>query len=390
MKNMKISKKLILSFGVIIIYLVVMIILAAFAVKSVSGNLGTFYDGPYKDVQSAEQLNLYINEIANDMLQEGLSSDEEQTAALIESAEERIKGMKAILEEFALTYTGDMADIEALELDRTGLISVVEAYRKFAKMNDFENTYLIYQKQILPRIENSIAVTQRIKEHQESIAADLNSKASSNATMTTVVLIVIGAVALLTATGLAYYITKLITKGINEVESAALRMAEGDFDVKISYNSKDELGSLAESMRTLQNRTKCVISDIDQLLTEVSEGDLCAETSNEQYYAGVFNNILVSVRNLLVRLSDTILRIDTASDQVASGAEQVAGGAQALAQGATEQASSIEQLSATINIISEIINGAIEAEDLGGASICVIKDGEVKLLRPLLKRRRSL
>ena len=30
--------------------------------------------------------------------------------------------------------------------------------------------------------------------------------------------------------------------------------------------------------------------------------------------------------------------------------------------------------------ISEIINGAIEAESLGGASICVIKDGEVKIL----------
>ena len=360
MKNMKMSKKLLLSFGIIIVYLVVMIGLAAVAVKTVSGQLGDFYSGPYQDVQDAEQLNLIINEIANDMLQAGLCSDEEQTAALIESAEGRIKEMKVILEEFSLTYTGDMADIEALELDRTGLISVVEAYRKIAKMNDFENTYLIYQKQILPRIENSIAITENIKLHQESIAEDLNSRSVSNTNMTIIVLVVIGTIALLTAIGLAFFITKLITGGLNEVESAAVEMSKGNFDVQINYYSKDELGSLAESMRTLQNRTKNVIYDIDMLLEDVSEGNLRAETSNEDYYAGIFNNILVSVKNLLVRLSETILRIETASDQVASGAEQVSGGAQALAQGATEQASSIEQLSATINIIAEIINGNAE------------------------------
>ena len=38
-------------------------------------------------------------------------------------------------------------------------------------------------------------------------------------------------------------------------------MAEGDFDVSISYESKDELGTLADSMRRMANNTNEVIND---------------------------------------------------------------------------------------------------------------------------------
>ncbi|MDO7203187.1 HAMP domain-containing protein [Paraclostridium bifermentans] len=38
-------------------------------------------------------------------------------------------------------------------------------------------------------------------------------------------------------------------------------MADGDFDIDIEYESKDELGSLSDSMRQMSSKTKEIIMD---------------------------------------------------------------------------------------------------------------------------------
>ena len=155
-----------------------------------------------------------------------------------------------------------------------------------------------------------------------------------------------------------------IRKGVEEAMRAAEKMADGDFMVELDYTGKDEIGRLAEAMRSLSDRTGRVINDIDQMLGKVSDGDLNAKSNNEMMYIGAFGNILSSMKNLISKLNTTMTGINNAAEQVAAGSEQVSGGAQALSQGATQQASSIQELAATINVIADMINvNANDAED---------------------------
>ncbi|MBQ2823922.1 MAG: MCP four helix bundle domain-containing protein [Oscillospiraceae bacterium] len=366
MKNMKISRKLLISFGIILLYLMAMIAFAVVSVNNVSGKLDVFYDEPYHKVQEATQLNLKLNEIAKYMLFAAVTPEEEDTKAKIELAEDILKEMKVLIEDFKLTYTGDMADIEQLESDRTGLLSVVEAYRKIAQKNDIENSYLVYCNQIVPRLDKALVCTENIIAHEEAIADEIHLSSKQQAQSTLIILVIIGAIAVTTGIGLAVYITRLITKGIDEVEFAADKMSDGDFNVNITYESRDEIGKLADSMRNLQVRTKNVVSDIDYLFGELAEGNLGVRTQHEDYYVGVFRKILLSLRSFVTTLSRTIAQINLASDQVASDSDRVSMGAQSLSQGASDQASSIEELSATISVISDMISG--NANDAGDAS----------------------
>ncbi len=175
----------------------------------------------------------------------------------------------------------------------------------------------------------------------------------------TVVLLVAGAITMV-------MVIRNIRKGVEEAMNAAERMADGDFMVDITYTSKDEIGRLAEAMRSLSDRTGRVISDIDQMMGAVADGNLNAKSNNEMMYAGSFGNILASMKNLISKLNTTMTHINNAAEQVAAGSEQVSGGAQALSQGATEQASSIQELAATINVIADMIN--VNAEDAAEAS----------------------
>ena len=173
--------------------------------------------------------------------------------------------------------------------------------------------------------------------------------------LTIIVIIVASVIAILIGVALAVYIIRTIRLGLTEVAEAASQMADGNFDISITYDGKDEIGTVGESLKSLASHTKEVIGDIDYILNEVAEGNLNVRTDKEYLYVGVFNRVIVSLRSFVSQLNGTLVQINTASGQVASGSEQVSGGAQALSQGATEQASSIQELSATINLISEMI-----------------------------------
>ena len=147
-------------------------------------------------------------------------------------------------------------------------------------------------------------------------------------------------------------VVRLIKTPISEIESAAIRVAEGDLDVEISYTSKDELGVLADQVRRLIHKLQVIIDDENKFLAKMAAGDFTVDSVCEEEYTGGFQPLLVSFRGIGEKLNETMLQINQSSAQVASGSEQVSSGAQALSQGTAEQASSVEELAATINEIS--------------------------------------
>ena len=154
----------------------------------------------------------------------------------------------------------------------------------------------------------------------------------------------------------SFVVIRLIKMPISEIESAAVKMAEGDLDVVISYTSKDELGILAAQVNKLIHKLQMIIEDENKFLARMAEGDFTVDSVCEEAYTGGFYPLLVSFRGIAERLNDTMLQISQSSSQVASSADQVSTGSQALARGAAEQASSVQELAATISDISNRVN----------------------------------
>lgn len=153
------------------------------------------------------------------------------------------------------------------------------------------------------------------------------------------------------------YFSVVIIRGIKlpifEIQDAVSRMAQGDLDADISYNSKDELGVLSEQVRELRRKLQVIIEDEDQFLAKMASGDFTVDSGCAEEYIGGFRPLLDSFHTIEKKLNDTLLRISDSAKQVASSSEQVSSGAQALAQGTAEQASSVEELAATATEISD-------------------------------------
>ena len=207
-------------------------------------------------------------------------------------------------------------------------------------------------------LKNALADLAQFNSNGATEAAERSTNIFHNATLA-LALVVVGTIII--GLALTLFIARCILSPVKEIEAAALKMGQGDFDIEISYQSKDELGVLADQMRDLTRRIHTIIDDENAFLAKMAAGDFTVDSTCPDQYIGTFQPLLHSFLGISDRLNQTMSQISTASDQVSSGADQVANGAQVLAQGSTEQASSVEELAASINDVSQQVTQNAES-----------------------------
>ncbi|WP_373266481.1 methyl-accepting chemotaxis protein [Hungatella hathewayi] len=156
-------------------------------------------------------------------------------------------------------------------------------------------------------------------------------------------------------------VSNLITSPVKRLNLAARQMAEGDLDIKIDVQGKDEVGQLAESLNRLAGRLNEYIQYIDEsseALKNLAAGNLAVKLKLS--YEGDFAKIKNSFIQATDMIHETITRITSSADQVSTGAQHVSDAAQSLSQGVSEQASSVEELAAAISEISEQVTSNAE------------------------------
>ena len=160
-------------------------------------------------------------------------------------------------------------------------------------------------------------------------------------------------------TFLVLFFRKKITNPIAAMSALTARLAEGDLQgVDLLFSSRDEVGQLAESLRTMSTNLRSYIGDISRNLSAMASGDMTVEI--ERNYLGDFAPIKEALLEISDALNRTLSRIRRSADEVNSGAGQVSSGSQLLAQGATEQAGSVTELSSTIAKVSDTVRDTVE------------------------------
>ncbi len=156
-------------------------------------------------------------------------------------------------------------------------------------------------------------------------------------------------------------ISSMLCKPIEELKAAANKLKNGELDVEITYESKDELGELAGDFREAFDNLQSIVADSGVVLGAMAGGNFTVDSAIEEQYVGEFSGLLQCMRSLNAEMNTTLDNIKESSLQVEIGAQQLADSAQALAEGATDQAASIEELTATIENVTNI---AVESAEV--------------------------
>lgn len=149
------------------------------------------------------------------------------------------------------------------------------------------------------------ALIDEIYDDKNVLGASRSEQYAKQALSAIYTMVVIVAAAMAAAIGLGWAISRMIGRPVTRLAESANRIAEGDLSLTVEVASKDEIGALSAAFAKMTDNMNEVLS-----------------------------------------------QIQSASEQVSSGARQMSESSLVLSQGASEQASSVEQLTASLEQIA--------------------------------------
>ena len=353
LKNLKIGQKLGLAFVILLVLTALSNLFLISNLKKSANQSHDLYTGPFQVTNESMSIRRDLVSIDLNVMNSIAGNKPDEHEASAQKDFESIENSMKILREKALgdkTLVSDLeASIENLKKENNNIYSLLHQ----GKAQEAQQIAITDGSGYYNGYVASINAAKAVYEDEKARSVEFDKQIKERSSKAITSSVVISAVVILTGIGICIIITKKLQTPIKELESAANKMAGGDFDIDIEYDSKDELGSLSDSMRQMSSKTKEIIMDTTHVLEEVASGNFDVETSTE--YVGVFKVIESSVLKITKDLSEIMLQINLASEEVEGASNQVSSGSQLLAQGATEQASAVEELSATIAEISDKI-----------------------------------
>jgi methyl-accepting chemotaxis protein len=245
--------------------------------------------------------------LRNMMLSDNRDDMKKQEGIIIDAKNKVAEGVEKLQKTVTLPKGKEMLQ-QALDL-RTkyvdgykALITLINEGKKDEARAYLQNTL----RPILGAYQGSLT---KFNEFQAELVQSAVKEAADSYNMARNVMLALVGIALAMAAGIAFWVTRSITKPLNIAVNVSNRLAEGDLTTRFDVTSKDETGQL-----------------------------------------------LAAMQNMVGKLSQVVTDVRSASDSLSSASEEVSATAQSMSQATSEQAASVEETSASIEQMSASIN----------------------------------
>ncbi len=305
--NLKISVKLITAFIIMAVLAGVVGVVGISNIKGVDENYTDLYNNfgvAIGDIGKASIDFQNIRAVTRDVFLSKETKDKETHINKLKDLDKSMEDSLAVFykslqtEDGKKAYNSLMEDLKKYNEVRDKAISMS------LNNQDDQAVALFYGEGTAPAAEASKYVDE-LFELKRSGGLQRSEEYNKTTDSTVVMMLAVIAIAMIMAFALGIFISRIISNPVKKLVIAAEKIADGNLEVEIEENTKDEIGTLATAFKKMSDN-----------------------------------------------LNDVMTNISIAAEQVASGSKQVSDSSMALSQGATEQASSVEELTASLEEIS--------------------------------------
>ena len=354
MRDLKVSKKLTISYTIILTLLIMSCVVSIVDFIRLGGQIETFYDGPFTVNDSASVINSNFERMQKSVYRSISNTDSEIVKEAITDARNSAAIIQEQLPVVKTHFMGDQQIIDRLDAALAKLAPMREHVLTLASENQKAEAAEYMEHNNIIAIQEAQVELNSLIESGNKKGENLVSGLREKQAMAVFTVIILGGISVAVSVVFGVYITHGITQPVTELEQAARAMAKGEFStVRVAYDSRDELGSLAGDIRSMVKTLTDVIQNETYILNEMAEGNFSVHSERDEYYIGEFEQLMRSMKKINRGLSELLLQISQSADNVAASSEQVSSGSQNLAQGTTEQAVSVEELTGMMSEISD-------------------------------------
>ncbi|MCD7906713.1 MAG: methyl-accepting chemotaxis protein [Clostridium sp.] len=298
------------SYAVITVISMIASVIALVMLRDIGTNLTSFYNNNYTVTVNTWTARRAQQAARADLLHAILAEDGSTQNRKIESAKQNLAAMRETFPLIRSTFKGDIGLVDQIEdlLDeaivyRDQIFDLIPAGKNDEAFSVMNNKYI-------PKLDQITNLLIQVSDTAKTNAQMMVGEGENAVIISTVVVCVALGISVVLAMLLGLYISNSIRKPVNEIEKAAQQISNGVMNIEITYQSRDELGSLSDSMRTTVSRLSSIISDLTYLLKEVVSENFNLHTNVEQDYVGDFRPLLLTLQQMTTDLSNTMGQIN--------------------------------------------------------------------------------
>ena len=392
--NMKIGNRLGAAFGLLLILMAVLSFVGITRMAGIKANLDSVVTDNNVKTAAANAMRGHLNVVARavrNIIIYKEPADKQQQKERIVDARKKYNEQSEIIGKLITTEADKkiMAEIVATAASARPLAdqAVELAFAdKPVEAADFLRTKVQAEQ------AKWFAAIQSMIDHQAAATKETAEQAGKDYASAFQLMLILTIGAILSGIAAALIITRSITGPTRKLVEGADNMAVGNFGFTIDIANKDEIGLLANSIRSMQTAVQAMVLDANMLAQATVAGELATRAdatkhhgdyrklveelnsvmvavntpvqelsevlgalengdltlSMKRTYAGTWDELKSAVNNMVKKLSEVVSDVNAGAQSLASASEEVSATAQSLSQAATEQAAGVEETSASL------------------------------------------
>ncbi|MCY9289416.1 methyl-accepting chemotaxis protein [Bacillus haynesii] len=294
----------------------------------------------------------------NETLQKNIQEKNKENSTLMEKIDQ-LKLMDNVSEKY-----------ESFKSEYKKLQDISSEMLSLAVKNENDKAYDVYLKEMDPQRETVNQLIEDIQTLNADNAKTIYQRDSKEAGSIITLLIIVIAASLVLSISIGLLMTRLITKPIKDIQALFTETEQGDFTVKGTYQSKDELGLLTSSFNKMVAGVRSIIETVGETSHQVasSSQELSASadesTKASEYISTTIQELAVGSDQQVesVENSRTVIKGMTEfAGRISSNAEKAAATADQTALMSLEGTKAIDKVSAQMKSINETVVSLSEA-----------------------------
>lgn len=301
MKNLKIGKKLLLAFMVIIIGLASISAYGFFAIQTIADADQQMYNKDLAGLSIMDSISDTMYDLrlitlntayqgssdGADLIGRNLTSTDATVQKSIQDYKKTVNSQENQNDLDTLT-----ADFNAFKTEEGKLIDLLNQQKvDTEQINDIVSENNGAGNKVMADIYHLIKYNQ--DQANQSMNENQNMERAGKQ-----ILLIIAATVCAGGILLAYMITRSITKPIRKLTEAANKMALGDLNFEVSGNRKDEIGVVEKAFLHVKQAVQTLIEDTRQLTQAALEGNLTVR-ADESRHPGSYREIIGGIHETL-------------------------------------------------------------------------------------------
>ena len=382
-KEYPINQKIKKSFLTVIILIIVAMVITVGTLYVFSNKTNSLYSKSYKLSDNIADMRINLQKIHENLYKAISEADKEKEIKYLKEVDEEIQAFNNNFTVIKETFLGDEKLIEQLSRNdevssasRKEIIDLLNKEEKTSAMSIIETTYSDQQ-------DNTVESIIKVYEESQIETSNFLKKANlvNNIILGFIIIFMIIIVIITSMT--SKLLTDIFIKGINNIKDISEELLYGNLKVENNYESKDEMGEMANTLINGIEMIDSYVEDITTILEKISTGNINVKLNEEVQYKCDFIPIQESMETIINTLNDDFLSIRKSVDLTTNSSEEISLITKELSEGSINQAGIIEELLASFNeiLVKVKINSqnATEANKVSEKTKNIVAEGNYKM-----------